>query len=99
MNKTDLVNLITIRADVTRKQAALAIDAFIDGVLDAVEKGDVVTLSGFGSFRKRARQERKGRNPRTGEPMLIPARARLHFTPSKQLILGTGKDGRARAAA
>ncbi len=73
MNKGELVDEIAQRASVTKKQADAVLTAAIDAIMDAVSNGDKVTLVGFGSFEARERQEREGRNPKTGEKMTIPA--------------------------
>jgi DNA-binding protein HU-beta len=58
---------------VTKKQADAVLTAAIDSIMEAVSKGEKVTLVGFGSFEPRERKEREGRNPKTGEAMKIPA--------------------------
>jgi len=73
MNKGELVDRIAQRATVTKKQADAVLSAAIETIMDAVSEGDKVTLVGFGSFERRDRKEREGRNPKTGEKMLIPA--------------------------
>ncbi len=72
MNKGELVDRIAQRATVTKKQADAVLSAAIETIMDAVSEGDKVTLVGFGSFERRHRKEREGRNPKTGEKMLIP---------------------------
>lgn len=72
MNKGELVDRIAQRATVTKKQADAVLSAAVETIMDAVSEGDKVTLVGFGSFERRHRKEREGRNPKTGEKMLIP---------------------------
>ena len=72
MNKGELFDRIAQRATVTKKQADAVLSAAIETIMDAVSEGDKVTLVGFGSFERRHRKEREGRNPKTGEKMLIP---------------------------
>ena len=72
MNKGELVDRIAQRATVTKKQADAVLSAAIETIMDAVAEGDKVTLVGFGSFERRHRKEREGRNPKTGEKMAIP---------------------------
>ena len=72
MNKGELVDRIAQRATVTKKQADAVLSAAIETIMDAVSEGDKVTLVGFGSFERRHRKEREGRNPKTGDKMLIP---------------------------
>lgn len=73
MNKGELVDAVAGKASVTKKQADAVITATIDAIVQAVSKGDKVTLVGFGSFEPRQRKAREGRNPKTGNKMDIPA--------------------------
>jgi DNA-binding protein HU-beta len=72
MNKGELVDRIAQKATVTKKQADAVLSAAIETIMEAVSEGDKVTLVGFGSFERRHRKEREGRNPKTGEKMSIP---------------------------
>jgi DNA-binding protein HU-beta len=72
MNKGELVDQIAQKATVTKKQADAVLSAAIEAIMEAVSEGDKVTLVGFGSFERRHRKEREGRNPKTGEKMSIP---------------------------
>ncbi|HHP7231386.1 MAG: HU family DNA-binding protein [Xenococcaceae cyanobacterium MO_207.B15] len=83
MNKGELVDRIAQRATVTKKQADAVLSAAIETIMEAVSEGDKVTLVGFGSFEPRARKEREGRNPKTGEKMSIPATTVPAFSPGK----------------
>jgi nucleoid DNA-binding protein len=60
--------------------------ALMDIMAEALAKGEKVLLSGLGSFRPKRMRERMARNPRTGEPVLIPARVRATFTAGKDLL-------------
>ena len=73
MNKTELIDVIAKNADLTKKDAAAALTAFIDAVTDALKKDDKVTLVGFGIFETRKRAAREGRNPQTGKSIKIAA--------------------------
>ena len=73
MNKGELVDAVAAKAEVTKKQADLVISATIESIMEAVSSGDKVTLVGFGSFERRHRKAREGRNPKTGDKMQIPA--------------------------
>jgi DNA-binding protein HU-beta len=73
MNKGELVDEIASRAMVTKKQADAVLSAAVDAIMEAVSEGDKVTLVGFGSFEARERKAREGRNPKTGDKMIIPA--------------------------
>jgi DNA-binding protein HU-beta len=71
VNKKELVDAIAVRLDDDRKTAAAAVEAVIDEITRALVKGDRVQLTGFGTFEKRERPARVGRNPRTGEAVKI----------------------------
>ncbi|MBW4664205.1 MAG: HU family DNA-binding protein [Chroococcus sp. CMT-3BRIN-NPC107] len=83
MNKGELVDAVAERASVTKKQADAVLSAALDAIVDAVSSGDKVTLVGFGSFERRDRKEREGRNPKTNEKMSIPATRVPAFSPGK----------------
>ncbi|MDJ1182279.1 HU family DNA-binding protein [Roseofilum casamattae] len=72
MNKGELVDAVAERATVTKKQADAVLTAALDVIMEAVADGDKVTLVGFGSFERRDRKAREGRNPKTGDKMIIP---------------------------
>jgi DNA-binding protein HU-beta len=73
MNKGELIDAVSDKASVTKKQVDAVLTAALDAIVEAVSSGDKVTLVGFGSFERRERQAREGRNPKTGEKMDIPA--------------------------
>jgi DNA-binding protein HU-beta len=73
MNKGELVDAVAEKATVTKKQADAVISATVETIMEAVSEGEKVTLVGFGSFERRDRKAREGRNPKTGEKMEIPA--------------------------
>lgn len=79
MNKGELVHAVTDKAkeqlgeNITKKEVDAVISAAIDCIMEVVAEGEKVTLVGFGSFEARDRKEREGRNPKTGDKMLIPA--------------------------
>ncbi len=83
MNKGELVDVIAIKAEVSKKDADAALTVVLEEIVAAVSSGDKVTLVGFGSFEQRARQAREGRNPRTGEKMQIAATRVPAFAPGK----------------
>ena len=84
MNKGELVDAVAAKTNITKKQADEIISAFLSIVTEAVANGDKVTLIGFGSFERRDRSEREGRNPKTNEPMTIPATKVPAFSAGKQ---------------
>ena len=72
MNKGDLINEVA-KVVSTKKEAQEAVDCVFSSITKALKKGDAVTLVGFGTFLVRERASRKGRNPQTGEEIMIPA--------------------------
>lgn len=73
MNKSDLVEAVASAADLTKKDAQSALDAVLDSIVSTVKKGDKVSLPGFGTFERRERSARTGKNPQTGETIKIKA--------------------------
>lgn len=73
MNKSDLIDVIAQRSDLTKAAAARALDSTIEAITEAVASGDTVSLVGFGSFKSAARAAREGKNPKTGEKLNIAA--------------------------
>ena len=73
MNKSDLVDAIAAATNEGKTKVAALLEAVLDHISGALQKGDKVTLPGFGTFETRRRQARSGRNPRTGEPVKIAA--------------------------
>ena len=83
MNKGELVDKVSEKASVTKKQADAVISAAIESIMEAVSSGEKVTLVGFGSFEPRHRKEREGLNPKTGDTMIIPATTVPAFSAGK----------------
>ena len=73
MNKSQLIDAIADRSDLSKSQAVAALDGVIKSIADALKKGEQVTIVGFGTFLVRQRNARVGRNPRTGETINIAA--------------------------
>ena len=73
MNKTELIDAIAAAADLTKADSGRALDAVLDSVTAALQKGDQVALVGFGTFSVKARAARTGRNPQTGAEIQIAA--------------------------
>ncbi len=84
MNKGELVDLVAQNADIPKKMVDAVISEVFNTIIETVSTGEKVTLVGFGSFEARKRQAREGRNPRTGEPMQIPATQVPAFSAGKQ---------------
>lgn len=85
MNKSELIDHIAEQADISKAAAARALEALLGGVTDALAGGDSVTLVGFGTFAVSSREERSGRNPRTGETITIASSKVPKFRPGKAL--------------
>jgi len=85
MTKAELINTISSSAKISKAAAAKAIDSFINGVTKALKKGEKVTLAGFGTFSVTKRKARRGRNPKTGAEIKIPATKTPKFTAGKAL--------------
>jgi len=85
MNKPELITEIAGKAGITKKDAEAALQAFIDTVTETLEVGQIVKLLGFGSFETNKRAAREGRNPSTGEKIIIPATTVPKFKPGKDL--------------
>ena len=85
MNKNDLVGVVADSADITKSQAAAAVDAVFDAVTASLKKGEEVRLVGFGTFAVNKRAASTGRNPATGAAIKIPASNQAKFKPGKGL--------------
>lgn len=85
MNKQDLVSKVADSADISKAKAALAVDAVISAIKSTLQSGDDVRLVGFGTFSVAQRAATTGRNPRTGEPINIPASKQPKFKAGKEL--------------
>ena len=72
MNKSELIDAIAARSELSKAAAAKALDAVIETIVDSVAQGETVTLVGFGSFKASGRASREGKNPKTGEKIHIP---------------------------
>ena len=83
MNKTELVDAMAKKADVSKKDAEAVLNAFVETVEKTVKKGDKVQLIGFGTFESRKRAAREGRNPQTGKTIKIAASKVPAFKPGK----------------
>jgi DNA-binding protein HU-beta len=91
MNKTDLTNQLAEKAGLTKAAAKRAVDALFstaprEGIIaTAVARGDKVQITGFGTFERRDRKKRSGRNPQTGATITIPAAKYPAFVAGKSL--------------
>lgn len=85
MNKVELVAAIAEKSELTKVDAEKALKAFIDTVTDELKNGGKVQLVGFGTFEVGERDERQGRNPKTGEVITIPASKSPKFKAGRSL--------------
>ncbi|TLN23362.1 HU family DNA-binding protein [bacterium] len=85
MTKSDLINALAEKTEVSKAAAKRFLDAFTDTVTDSLKGGDKVALVGFGTFSVSARKARKGRNPQTGKEMTIKASKAPKFKAGKAL--------------
>ena len=85
MNKQELISVMAEKANLSKKDAEAALNAFVSAVEDALVKGDKVQLVGFGTFGVKSREARQGRNPQTGAAMTIPASKNVSFAAGSAL--------------
>ena len=85
MTKAELVEFIAENADLTKAEAARALEAMVDGVTEGLKKTGKVTLVGFGTFSAKKREAHMGRNPQTGESVKIAARVVPSFKAGNKL--------------
>ncbi len=85
MNKTELVNAIAEKANLSKVQAKAALEAAVNTVSEELAKGEKVALIGFGTFTVTEKGSRKGINPRTKEVIEIPARKTVKFKAGAEL--------------
>ncbi len=85
MNKDDLVTAVAAGTGISKSDGAHAVDAMLDSIAGALKDGEEVRLPGFGTFSVRQRIASEGRNPRTGEPIQIPASKLPKFEAGKIL--------------
>ena len=85
MNKLDLIAVVAEETDISKAKAAEVVDAVFDAIGKSLKQKDEVRLVGFGTFVTSAREATKGRNPRTGEEIDIPASNSVRFKAGKVL--------------
>jgi DNA-binding protein HU-beta len=85
MTKSDLIERLAGKGDLTRPRAEELLDYLLNDVTEALKKGEKVNISGFGTFTVSNRKARTGRNPKTGEPIEIPASRSAKFKAGKTL--------------
>ena len=90
MNKSDLIEAISNELDLPKATVTKVVNAYHQTVQTAMSQGDKVTLPGFGTFQVSERKERSGRNPRTGESLVIAAAKIVKFRPGKDIKTNVG---------
>ena len=85
MTKADLIESVASKLDLPKGQAERAVNTIFDDIVAALRNGDKVNISGFGTFTVSNRKARTGRNPKTGEPIEIPASRSAKFKAGKTL--------------
>jgi integration host factor subunit alpha len=85
LTKRNIIDDITTKTDLDRREAVAALETFIEIIKDELKKGEDVTLSGFGKWTVRDKHARRGRNPQTGEEIIIPPRHAISFSLSNVL--------------
>ena len=85
LTKAEMAERLFVEVGLNKRESKEFVDAFFDVVRDALVKGDQVKLSGFGNFDLREKNQRPGRNPKTGEEIPISARRVVTFRPGQKL--------------
>ena len=85
MTKAELVEDVARAAELTKKDAERLVEIVFESIIETLNHGEKIELRGFGSFRVRERGARRGRNPKTGAPVDIPAKRVPYFKPGKEL--------------
>ncbi len=85
MNKKELVEIVSVKHDLTKKEADILVDTVFDTMIETMMNGEKVLISGFGTFKVNERKARKGVSPKTKEAILIPESRTIIFKPSNKL--------------
>ena len=85
VTKAALVEEVSRAADLTKKHSEVIVDTVFRSIVTALRRGEKIELRGFGSFRLRQREPRKGRNPKTGDRVDVPPKRIPYFKPGKEL--------------
>jgi integration host factor subunit beta len=85
MTKAELVEEVSRVSDLTKKHSEVIVDTVFKSIVDALHRGEKIELRGFGSFRLRRREPRKGRNPKTGDSVSVPEKRVPFFKVGKRL--------------
>lgn len=85
MNKSDLVNSLSTKTGLTKTKSNEVVDSIVSTITESLRNGEKVTLVGFGTFTTSKKEARKGRNPKTGETLEIPAKTVAKFKAGSEL--------------
>ena len=85
MTKAALVEQVARVAELTKKHSEVIVETVFRSIIEALHRGEKIELRGFGSFRLRRREPRKGRNPKTGDRVEVPSKRVPYFKPGKEL--------------
>lgn len=85
MTKSELIDAIAARAELTKARAELLVNCVFDAMTDSLEQGEGIEIRGFGSFTVRPYKSYSGRNPRTGQPVPVAAKRLPFFKVGKEL--------------
>ena len=99
VTKAELVEEVSRVSDLTKKHSEVIVDTVFKSIIDALHRGEKIELRGFGSFRLRRREPRKGRNPKTGDKVDVPPKKVPYFKPGKELKELINKEAEALALA
>ena len=99
MTKAELVEEVSRVSDLTKKHSEVIVDTVFRSIIEALHRGEKIELRGFGSFRLRKREPRKGRNPKTGDKVDVPPKKVPYFKPGKELKELINRDPAAPAPA
>ena len=96
LTKAELADLLFEKVGLNKREAKDMVEAFFEEIRGALERGESVTLSGFGNFQLRDKPQRPGRNPKTGEEIPISARRVVTFHSSQKLkaLVEKSRDGK-----
>ena len=86
MNKAELIEALAQRSGLQKQKAKKLLEAYVDIVTEAMSHNEEIVLIGFGTLIPRPQTERLARNPKTGTPVMIPARTTVKFKPGKYLL-------------
>jgi integration host factor subunit beta len=85
MTKSELIEAIAARGELTKARAEMVVNCIFDAMIEALQRGDGIEIRGFGSFTVRPYRPYDGRNPRTGQPVPVPAKRLPFFKVGKEL--------------